>query len=56
MLRAAGAVGERAEVGVIQVVIRKVSFNSLDWQKNVGGGAPLEVPAKQSRAGARAAI
>ena len=38
------------------MVIRKVSFNSLHWQKNVGGGAPLEVPIKQSRAGASAAI
>ena len=52
VVRAAGAVG----VGVIRVVIRKVSFNSLHWQKNVGGGAPLEVPIKQSRAGASAAI
>ena len=43
-------------MGVIQVVIRKVTFNSLHWQKNVGGGAPLEVPAEQSRAGARATI
>jgi len=40
----------------MRVVIRKVSFNSLHWQKNVGGGAPLEVPATQSRAGARGAI
>ena len=38
------------------MVIRKVTFNSLHWQKNVGGGAPLEVPAEQSRAGARATI